>query len=157
MYTSNTILELKEKRSKGEPGTPEYEPFAYDEVKVIGSSPIENGGGKYDYEGADAQGVIIQPLTSFESTIDEPFGKLRAIYDVKELPVVEVEEPKVRVIDAQTAEAGPTPEEVFADEAPGEASVDGRRVRTSPLPDPPNAKKDGPLGAPPSEVEGQEA
>lgn len=144
MYTPDTILKLKEPRST------EDKPFPYDRVRVINASPVSKGHeGKTKYTGADAQGVVIEPLESFQANLDEPFGKLIALYDVESVPERVVEQPPVRVIDSRsTVDAGPTPEQRFAAEAPGdpEASISGRKPRVSPLEDPNDAKADGPLG-----------
>lgn len=144
MYEPDTILKLKKPRSTDDAV------FPYDKVRVVNRSPI-NHSGTSDWEGADAEGVIIQPLTGFDANSDEPFGKLAALYDVAELPdtSVDPESQKIRVVDTATAAAGKTPEEVFAEEAPGEPGVDGKRGRTpreSPLEDPRPAPSDGPLG-----------
>lgn len=145
MYEPNTILELKEPRST------EDKPFPYDRVKVIGQSPIDHAtGATSGWEGVNSQGVIITPLTDFASTLDEPLGKLQALYDVAEVPEVVVDAaPQVRIVNSRSAAAGPTPEEVFAKEAPGVADPDGGRARTpfvSPLDDPRPNPEDGPLG-----------
>lgn len=152
MYAPNTVLELKEPKSM------DGKPFPYDEVRVVGPSPIQHpviAGAQWS--GGDAQGVIITPLTDFAGNLDEPFGKLQALYNVKSVPERNATPQKVVVIDATSAEAGDTPEQVFAREAPGdEASVDGKRVRSpgitganSPLEDPRARAADGPLGAAP--------
>lgn len=147
MYEQDTILELKEQR---EPDPETGEEFPYNRVKVVGPSPINHGIANAEWEGASGAGVIITPLTNFGSTLDEPFGKLQALYNVVEIPVREVEPvQKIRIIDSSTAAAGETPEEVFAKEAPGVPPEEGqRRGRTpvSPLEDPRPKAKDGPLG-----------
>lgn len=170
MYAQNTILELKEPKTVGTPaeGSPEeegyvpasedYQPFPYDRVIVVGPSPVDAGVRPSSWSGGDAQGVVIRALTSYGSILDEPFGKLQALYNVVEVPKVEIDGPsKIRVIDSSTADAGQTPEQVFATEAPGKASVDGKRVRTphSPLEDPREADLDGPLGKAPDVIDGQ--
>lgn len=147
MYTPGTVLELKVQK---DPDPETDEPFPYNEVEVIGPSPIDHGGARGgEWEGASASGVIIKPLTNFGSTLDEPLGKLQALYDVKSVPELELEAaPKIRVIDSSSQSAGPTPEEVFAVEAPGEASEDGKRARTpfeSPLEDPRKPASASPL------------
>lgn len=145
MYESETILSLKVPH---DPDPETGEDFPYNRVRVIGESPVSHAD-KGDWTGADARGVVIVPLTNFGSTLDEPFGKLRTIYDVESIPVHEapVEAP-IKVINQTTASAGPTPEEVFAESAPGEASTgDHRRARTSPLGEPGGPEDhDGPLG-----------
>lgn len=145
MYESDTILALKEQR----PNDPETdEPFAYNEVKVIGESPVSHAD-KGDWTGDDARGVIIVPLSNFGGTLDEPFGKLRQIYDVKSAPVVEVGvEPKIRVYDGtKSSPDRPTPEQVFQTEAPGVAPEPGQKRARTPL-GPPGGPEDfhGPLG-----------
>jgi hypothetical protein len=149
MYEPDTILTLKEQR---EPDPETEEEFAYNRVRVVNESPVAHDRG--DWQGADARGVIIVPLSNFGGTLDEPFGKLRELYDVESIPehTAPVEQP-VRVINQGTASAGPTPEEVFAAEAPGTPPEDGQtRGRTSPLGEPGGpADAAGPLGKAPSE------
>lgn len=149
MFEPNTVLALKEQRD-ADPETKEE--FPYNRVKVVGQSPVSHAD-KGDWQGTDAAGVIVVPLTNFGSTLDEPFGKLREIYDVESMPEVEVEvAPKIRVINGTSAQAGPTPEEVFAEKAPGTPPEEGqKRARTSPLGDPGGPQTaDGPLGKAPS-------
>jgi uncharacterized GH25 family protein len=146
MYANDTILKLKKQR-KPDPETKEK--FPYNQVRVIGQSPVSHVH-KGDWTGADAEGVIIVPLTNFGSTLDEPFGKLRTLYEVESVPEVTVQvATQVRVIDSSTAAAGQTPEEVFAEKAPGVAPEPGQvRGRTSPLGDVQNPKVLGPLDEP---------
>lgn len=153
MYEPDTILELKAPRPNDEETD---DPFPYNLVRVVGPSPINHGpqaGGQW--EGVSAAGVIITPLSAFGSTLDEPYGKLKALYNVKEVPTREVDvTPKIRVVKSSSQSAGPTPEERFAVEAPGVAPEEGqRRGRTaiSPLDDPRPLASDGPLGPVPAE------
>lgn len=151
MYENDTILTLKQQR---DPDPETDEAFAYNEVRVVGRSPIDHGIAGGQWTGGDAVGVIITPLSNFGSTLDEPFGKLVALYDVKEIPVHEIQPASpVRVIDSSTRAAGPTPEDVFKVEAPGKAPEPGQirgRTPVSPLDDPRPAPSDGPLGAVPT-------
>lgn len=149
MYESNTILELKEPRpdvkipKKEDPDTGRVRPahtlpFPYNKVRVIGRSPVDHSGGAQGtWSGAAATGVIIEPLSGFASTLDEPFGKLQKLYKVIEVPSNEVEVVPIRVIRSDlTTSAGPTPEDVFAEKAPGKPPEEGQiRARTgvSPL------------------------
>lgn len=146
MYESDTILSLKNPK---DPDPETNEAFPYNEVVVIGPSPISHGGNA-EWEGAASAGVVIRPLTNHGSTLDEPLGKLQALYDVKSTPVRETEVvQKIRVIDSATDAAGPTPESVFAKEAPGVAPEEGQkrgRTPVSPLEDPRPKASDGPLG-----------
>ncbi len=145
MYATNTILSLKAQR---DPDDETGEEFAYNKVRVIGESPVQHTS-KGEYEGSDAKGVIVVPMSNFGGTLDEPFGKLRQLYDVEEIPDTSIQPPSpIRVIDSSTAQAGPTPEEVFRDEAPGVVPEPGqRRARTpvSPLSDPGPESAKGPL------------
>lgn len=147
MYDADTILTLKEQRA---PDPETNEEFPYNRVRVVGESPVQHTT-RGDWTGADARGVIIVPLNNFGSTLDEPFGKLRDLYTVESIPerYVEIANP-VRVVNATSAAAGPTPEEVFATEAPGTAPEEGQvRARTRPLGDDGGpAEADGPLGNP---------
>lgn len=145
MYATDTILTLKVQR-ENDPETDEV--FPYNKVRVVGQSPVQHTS-RGDYEGDDAKGVIIVPIANFGGTLDEPFGKLRQLYDVTEVPVVEIAAPSpIRVIDSSTAAAGATPEEVFQAEAPGVAPEPGQtrgRTPISPLDDPGPASARGPL------------
>ena len=143
MYEPGTILSLKKQR---DPDPETNEAFPYNEVKVVGPSPV-SWQKDSEWSGASAAGVLLVPVTNFGSTLDEPYGKVQALYDVKEIPVVEIEPPKIRVINSSSQSAGPTPEEVFAAKAPGKPPKAGQtRGRTSPLVDPRPAASDGPLG-----------
>lgn len=139
MYTPDTVLVLKQQR---DPDPETNEEFPYNRVKVIGPSPVDHGGARGgEWEGTAAQGVVIVPLSNFGSTLDEPYGKLGALYDVESVPDTTIEvKQTIRVIDSSSQSAGPTPEEVFAVEAPGEPPKEGEiRGRTpfeSPLEDP---------------------
>jgi hypothetical protein len=147
MYAKDTILSLKTQR---DPDKETGEEFPYNKVRVVGESPVSHAH-KGTWEGAEAKGVIVVPLTNFGATLDEPFGKLRTMYDVSEIPEVIIEQPQIRVIDSSSAAAGATPEEVFADKAPGVPPEEGQtRGRTphSPLGEPGGpATSDGPLGS----------
>lgn len=144
MYERDTILTLKEQR-KPDPETGEE--FPYNRVRVVGQSPINQQRG--DWTGEDAKGVIIVAESNFGATLDEPFGKLRQLYDVTEVPEWEpAVKPEVLAAEAARqararANAAPakTPEEVFAEEAPGVPPEEGQtRGRTTPSP------LDGPNG-----------
>lgn len=131
MYEPGTILTLKEPREP-EDGIE----FPYNRVEVVGASPIDHGIRDASWVGAEGRGVIVKPLSGFGSTLDEPYGKLKSLYDVESIPehTAPAEVP-VKVINSSSGSAGPTPEEVFAEEAPGEKPKAGqhRRARTSPL------------------------
>lgn len=131
MYEPGTILTLKKPH---DPDPETGEAFPYNRVRVINQSPVSHAD-KGDWQGVDAAGVLLEGLTNFGSTLDYPFGHLTEIYDVESIPeVVQDLNPKVRIINATSAQAGPTPEEVFAVEAPGAAPEEGQtRARSHPL------------------------
>jgi hypothetical protein len=147
MYATDTILTLKAQRP---PDEETGEDFPYNQVRVVGESPINHVHG--DWSGTDAAGVIVQPVTNFGATLDEPFGKLRALYDVESIPEPPSIVPAgaVQVIDSRSAAAGPTPEEVFEDKAPGTPPEPGQTRGRTPRPSPLGETKDeaaaGPLG-----------
>lgn len=170
MYTPGTILELKEPREAyqktdpytGEPRMiqrrnpktgenedttkPHMLEFPYNRVEVVGESPVVAT--EDEWTGADARKVILKPLTDFAGNIDEPFGKVRKLYKVVFEPKREIPaEIKVIQTNANSREAGPSPEEVFAEKAPGKAPAQGlTRGRTvSPFADVKNDAKKGPL------------
>ena len=176
MYEEGTILRLKEQRPPTIVDGPDVEvpmldeegketgevshersqvevPFPYNRVRVVGTSfitytrpPGSDDLTKESYEGQDAIGIIITPETSFAATLDEPYGKLRRLYDIEALPEHIIEQPKVVVRRGPSAIAGPSPEDVFrgdntVDEAPRSA-----RNPKSPLEDPrPSAEPTSPL------------
>lgn len=147
MYEPETILELKEQH---EPDEETGEEFPYNRVRVIGASPINHGVSSAEWEGASGAGVIITPLSNFGATLDEPLGKLQALYTVVEVPDTIIDAvPQVRIIHSTSQSAGPTPEEVFAEQAPGvppeEGQKRGRTPHESPLEDPRKPANASPL------------
>lgn len=145
MYVKDTILALKEPR---DPDPETGEKFPYNRVRVVGQSPISHEI-QGDWRGVDAEGVILEGLTNFGATLDEPFGKCVKLYTVESIPeAIEVAAPTIKVIEP--GQAGPTPEEVFAEQAPGTppepGQKRGRSPRPSPLGEERNEVADGPLG-----------
>lgn len=149
MYEAGTVLSLKKPHA---PDEETGEVFAYNQVCVIGPSPVGHEG-TAEWSGTAARGVLITPIANFGGVLDEPLGKLQALYNVESTPVKEiVVAPTIRVIDSSSAAAGETPEEVFAREAPGVPPAPGlKRGRTSPLVDPRPKVSDGPLGPVPKD------
>lgn len=126
MYETGTVLELKKKRR---PDKETKEAFAYNEVVVIGQSPISYGGAG-EWSGVAATGVIICPVTNFGGNLDEPFGKLQKLYSVKSIP--EQTQIPVGPMSIPIARPGASPEEVFATGEQGAAPEEGQiRARTS--------------------------
>lgn len=112
MYAPKTVLRLKQPKSTDDT------PFAYDEVEVVGASPLNHAAIDSEWTNAtNGQGVIIRPLTEFDRTLDEPYGRIQELYDVVSVPETVTPTPRdIKVIDSASASAGPTPEEVFAAE-----------------------------------------
>lgn len=117
MYERGTILKLRNPRPDVEVGEGEEKhthPFPYNRVRVLGQSPINHSTLDSEWVGQQGQGVIIEPLSSFASNIDEPFGKVQDLYEVESIPEPAVIESKVIV---QTPESlGPSPEDRLAQE-----------------------------------------
>lgn len=124
MYARGTILTIKDEDSL--PATAS----AYYRVEVVGQSPIQhaqdvNG---VRYSGGDAVGVIIKPAgEEFDSTIDEPYGKLRDLYDVDTVP-----EFVPNVLNPQQAPAKPSPEDVFKAAREDKPAKAPKRTRRTP-------------------------
>jgi hypothetical protein len=147
--TGEKAVEIKKTKTQVE------QPFPYNRVRVIGPSFItysrQRGSEdpeKEPYYGTDALGVIIVPESGFAATLDEPYGKLRRLYEIEQLPEPILEE--VRVVKrppSPSALAGPTPEEVFAGNQPiGDSAPRTAPNPRSPLEDPrPTAKRVSPL------------
>jgi hypothetical protein len=135
MFKAGTILTLKVQR-EADPETGEE--FPYNRVRVIGSSPISHPGekkadGTPKWVGQDADGCIIEPLSTFAGNLDEPYGKLKKLYDVEFVPPeVEVVR-EVRIKVQQPEDMGPTPEDVFAEQAAGDPDAP-RRFEPKPSP-----------------------
>lgn len=110
MFTRGTVLVLKEPKSTDEV------PFPYDRVRVVGVSVVSRPGAMGEWEGADAQGVVIEPVTEFAGNLDEPYGRLKRLYKIESEPEPVDQQIRVEVIPAHTRQAGPTPEEIFAEQ-----------------------------------------
>lgn len=179
MYDRETVLELKvpkwrpltdgepgdwqsegfdafvEAEAKRRTGQPKGEIFPYNRVQVINQSPVSHAS-TGEWGGSAAQGVLIQPLSAFAAVLDEPLGKLQALYTVTSVPEPMVVNPMATRNPLAAAEIRgvghqPTPEDVFAEKAPGVAPAEGQsRGRTpmqgSPLADPRKASNASPLG-----------
>lgn len=129
MYRPGTILELKE------PVAEDHDLAPYNRVKVVGQSPLNHGQSAGEWVGAQATGVVITPEAGFGQTLDEPLGKLNALYSVEfepELPNLD------RTVQVRQIEPGPSPEDQFRaiEEANGTKVVKSeRRKRTTLTPE----------------------
>jgi hypothetical protein len=124
MFTRNTVLVLKEPKSTKDA------PFPYDRVRVLGPSPVHRPSATGEWEGADAQGVIIQPVDEFAGNLDEPYGRLKRLYKIESEPEPVDQNIRVEVIPAHTRQAGLTPEEAFA-QANEEAGIKPGQKRSA--------------------------
>ena len=128
MYKPDTILALKNPRTEyDEAGEIIGEAFPYDRVRVIGQSPVHHATIASEWTGSNGQGVIVEPLTDFGANLDEPYGRLQELYSVESLPEpVIYRGTEVEVLEPE--DLGPSPEQVFADEAEKEGK-DSRRAK----------------------------
>ena len=105
MFQPETVL------IKREPFEEDHASAPYNRVKVIGQSPINHGTIQTEWVGAQAQGVIIQPIDGFGSTLDEPYGKLVDLYEIESVP--ENVLPAEQVIQYIPQDGSPSPEDIF--------------------------------------------
>ena len=124
MYKPDTILKLKDPRGVNEEG----EAFPYDRVRVVGQSPVNHADITSEWVGANGQGVVLEPLTAFGANLDEPYGRVLELYDVESLPDVTVMRAEDQVKIVEPGDLGPSPEEVFSNDAAAEGQ-DSRRAK----------------------------
>lgn len=133
MFSRGTILARREPfivpDLKADPPVEGDPAYVYNRVRVIGVSPVAHMGGTSNWGGVAAQGVIIEPVTGFGGNVDRPLGELQRDYTIESEPEPLTIQSTVRVINAQTREAGPTPEEVFAESASSPTGSKPRRGR----------------------------
>jgi hypothetical protein len=106
-YQPGTILTRKELKK-----LPDGSLDPFNEVKVIGPSPVSTGVRSEEFTGQQGEAISIQP-TSFGPTIDKFFGELQSEYDVTSIP----EPPAIQAGTVTPVSPGPTPEEQFAQAA----------------------------------------
>lgn len=105
-YTIGTILQRKEPFD-----TPDLEP--YNEIRVIGNSPVQTQGRASEWEGQLGENISIAP-TSFGGVKDRPFGELERDYEVVSIPEPPSALPPQTI---QRIAPGPSPEDTFRAEA----------------------------------------
>lgn len=111
-YKPGTILERKDPFEAPEEGSEEPDLTPYNEIKVVGPSPVVAQGAPGEWGGVTAAAISIQP-TSFGAVIDKPLGELQRDYQIVQEPEpVPLERGEVTVIEYEES-----PEEVFAREA----------------------------------------
>lgn len=111
-YVPGTILTRTEPFTD-ESGPDDQDLTVYNEVKVVGPSPVVEMGKASEWEGAAGSGVLIQPI-DFGPTLDRPQGELERDYDVKSIPEAQ---PVTAQQTAVREQPGPSPEETFARDA----------------------------------------
>jgi len=124
VYKPETILKLKNPRGENEEG----EPFAYDRVRVVGQSPVNHADITSEWVGANGQGVVLEPLSAFGANLDEPYGRVLELYEVESLPDATVMTAESQIKIVEPGDLGPSPEEVFSNDAAAEG-VDSRRAK----------------------------
>lgn len=125
MYQPGTILELRE------PQSTEDQPFAYDRVKVLGVSPVSHAATvPGQWQGVEAQHVLIQPVDVFDANIEKPLGFLQEQYVITEVPDSNLAAQRGGVTVEQR---GPSPEEVFKTNAVEADAVRARNRTTTAL------------------------
>ena len=140
MYARDTVLARREPfvapNPKADPPVEGDARYIYNRVRVIGPSPVAHLGGQVAewQSGPGSQGVVLEPLDGFGGNVDRPLGEIQQLYTIEREPEQVFVEQKIRVINAATREAGPTPEEVFAEVAavsstPAADKPGGRRTR----------------------------
>lgn len=122
MYAPDTILVRKEPfpepdpKGKTDEARAGHEMAPFNRIRVIGPSPVQMSGALAEWQGGQSAGVLVQPHMAFGPTVDRPLGELQRDYDVEFVPERSLElSQKIRVIDAHSGEAGPSPEDVFRD------------------------------------------
>lgn len=132
MYARDTILARKEPfvapDLAADPPVDGNPAYIYNHVRVVGPSPIARMGGPEQWEGVGARGVVIEPLDGFGGTVDRPLGELQRDYYVDVEPDPVIVTPSIRVIDAHTRDAGPTPEDVFRELGDKPSTRRGRKA-----------------------------
>lgn len=127
-YQPGTILKRRVEFEEPAEGKPDLRP--YNEVEVIGQSPVQTAVRESEWTGQSGDSISVRP-TSFGQVIDRPFGELQRDYEVVSIP-------ERKVIDRQVVEQvepGPSPEEVFQ----REAVESGQEAKRRDVPPDPNA------------------
>lgn len=105
-YVPGTILSRKESFEEPTDGTPDLR--VYNEIKIIGQSPVQGTARSAEWSGQEGDNISIIP-TDFGEVLDVPFGQLQKEYDVVSIP--ENNEPLTHTVTVQ--ELGPSPEQQF--------------------------------------------
>ena len=110
-YVPDTILKRKTPFEAPKNPEEEIDLTPYNEVRVIGPSPVVKVGERdKEWEGEAGNEFSIQP-TSFGTVVDRPFGELQRDYEVVSVP----EKPEVTGnIKVREETLSPPPEQVFA-------------------------------------------
>lgn len=127
-YKPETILERKVPFEAPAEGEDDLRP--YNEVRVIGQSPVQSGVRVGEWVGQQGDLISVAP-TGFGPVVDRPAGELERDYTIKW-------EPPLRMVDRQIIERvipGPSPEQQFATAASeaNEKPSPGRGRRRSPV------------------------
>jgi hypothetical protein len=120
VYVAGTVLRRKEpfddveRDDDGIPINESEEDFTpYNELVVIGQSPVQVAGRKSEWAGQAGDDVSVKP-TSFGDVVDRPQGELERDYTIVSIP----ERPKNLTHTVEVVEPGPAPEDIFAADSP---------------------------------------
>lgn len=133
-YKAGTILERKEPFKEPEDGKPDLRP--YNEVEVIGQSPVQVATRATEWTGQAGDNISVKP-TTFGAVIDRPFGELQRDYSVVSIP----ERKRVDRQIVEEIEPGPSPEEQFQANALERGDKTERREVPPPDPDAPSPEE----------------
>lgn len=113
-YKPGTILERKEPFEAPEADSDEPDLTPYNEIRVVGPSPVVAQGAAGEWGGVTAAAISIAPHgDAFGPVIDKPLGELQRDYSI----VTESEPTPLERGEVKVLEYGESPEEAFAREA----------------------------------------
>lgn len=106
-YAPGTVLARKEPFEEPADGAPDLRP--YNEIQVIGSSPVRSSARSAEWSGQQGDNISVIP-TDFGEVIDRPFGELQKDYEVVSIPP---DNGRPLTHTVTVAKPGPSPEEQF--------------------------------------------
>lgn len=120
-YQRGTILKRKEPFKEPKSGNPDMR--AYNEVEVVGPSPVQTNVRSAEWGDQGGDNISIKP-TTFGEVLDRPERELERDYTVLSTPP----EAEDLALTVTRVKPGPTPEDMFRGEAKGPAAE--KRVET---------------------------
>jgi len=125
-YPAGTILSRKVPFEEPESGEPDL--TAYNDIQIIGPSPIQTNVRMGEWVGQQGDKLSFKPL-SFGEVLDRPQGELEQDYEVVSEPA------KVRPLThtIEVIEPGPSPESIFRAEDAAAGLVKSETRQETPL------------------------